>query len=336
MYWLRLLTACCNLLAACADGCWYTCAAACRSIAPRAVANDNDTAANLTFVNCAFVSNIYNTFECDSSMGWSCYFTGPPGAAGLSTVSNAVLKGRTIFRNNTWGAVYVASPVTVAFQGSLEVSGNTKNIGNPFGRRRLHRTADAAAAADVMPAVAAPQTAVPQDGAANGPTYGAGIFASGGARLTFAGVSTFTGNTGIGGCGIMLDNATAFFAPTKAVQFIGNSAPTTDGSGMALRAIRNSSVVFRGPVVMADNWARSGAGGAIFLDNSNLTFHDVATLRNNSIVMGPGMVGYWLERGCRCSCTLCMQHVEVFQQMNIGCAAAICLPTRDERRTTTW
>jgi hypothetical protein len=69
---------------------------ACRSIAPQAVANDDDTSANLTFINSAFVSNIYNTFECESSTDrWSCYYTGPPGAAGLSTVSNAVFKGRT-------------------------------------------------------------------------------------------------------------------------------------------------------------------------------------------------------------------------------------------------
>ncbi|WIA10718.1 hypothetical protein OEZ85_010892 [Tetradesmus obliquus] len=38
---------------------------------------------------------------------------------------------------------------------------------------------------------------------------------------------------------------------------------------------------------MADNWARSGAGGAVFLVGSNLTFQNTATLRNNSILVGP-------------------------------------------------
>ncbi|WIA10719.1 hypothetical protein OEZ85_010893 [Tetradesmus obliquus] len=156
-----------------------------------------------------------------------------------------------------------------------------------FGGRRLHGAA--AAAAKELPAdAAAPQAVAPQD-AANGPVYGAGILASAGARITFAGATTIRDNTGVGGCGLTLEGATAIFAGAAAVQFISNSAPGSDGFGMALRAVRNSSVVFRGPVLMADNWARSGAGGAVFLDKSNLTFHNIATLRNNSILMGPGM-----------------------------------------------
>jgi hypothetical protein len=260
-----------------------------RSIAPRAFANDDDTAASLTFINSAFVDNIYTTFECDTLMTWSCYFTGPAGAAGLSTVSNAVFRGKTVFRNNTWGSVYVASPITIAFQGSLQISSNTKNLGNAVRRRRLH------AAAGVALAGADPQSVMPQESFANGPVYGAGIFAAAGAHIFFSGITTCKDNQGIGGCCVTLDNATAIFAANKAVQMLGNSAPGTDGGGMALRATRNSSIVFRGPVVMADNWARSGAGGAVFLDNSSLTFHDVATLRNNSILLGPGMVSLVLN-----------------------------------------
>ncbi|WIA30760.1 hypothetical protein OEZ86_000821 [Tetradesmus obliquus] len=103
-------------------------------------------------------------------------------------------------------------------------------------------------------------------------------------------INTYRNNTGLGGCGISLDEATASFAATAPAQFIGNSAPT-GGIGMALR-VWGGSVVFRGPVLMADNWARSGAGGAVHLYfGSNLTFDNTAALRNNRILIGPRNFG---------------------------------------------
>jgi hypothetical protein len=196
-------------------------------------------------------------------------------------------------KNNYWGAVYVASPVTIAFQGGLEVSGNTKGIGNALGSGVLHPDPERPQedTAEALPANAAtPSLVVPQDGAANGPVYGAGLFASNGAHLSFFGVTTFSRNIGLCGCGITLDNATTSFAPNRAVNFVGNSAPDTDGCGPALRATCGSSVEFGGSVLMIDNWVLSGAGGAVFLDTSAVTFEGSATLRNNSIKFGPGWV----------------------------------------------
>jgi hypothetical protein len=139
--------------------------------------------------------------------------------------------------NNYWGAVYVASPVTIAFQGGLEVIGNTKGIGHAFGRGVLYPDRPQSRTAEVSPADAVTQSVVvPQDGAANGPMYGAGLCASGGAHLNFSGVTTFSRNIGLGGCGITLDNATASFAPNRAVKFVGNSAADSDGCGAALPA----------------------------------------------------------------------------------------------------
>jgi hypothetical protein len=103
----------------------------CRSIRPRAFADDDDTNANITFVNCAFADNVFDSWGCDSPTDYYlvCYFTGPAGAAGVTTASNVTFKGSTTFKNNSWGALYVASPVTVAFEGAVVVADNTKNIG---------------------------------------------------------------------------------------------------------------------------------------------------------------------------------------------------------------
>jgi hypothetical protein len=150
------------------------------------VANDNDTAANITFVNCAFNDNVYSTFGCDvlTSHAW-CYYMGPPGAAGLSTVSDVVFKGRTVFKNNTWGALYVSSPVNISFLGKVDVVDNSKRPGNwqPFKKRQGPPTA----AAGVGPL--SEGTVRPAD--VSGPVCGAGLYASGGAHLTFAGTATF-------------------------------------------------------------------------------------------------------------------------------------------------
>jgi hypothetical protein len=62
------------------------------------------------------------------------------------------------------------------------------------------------------------------------------------------------------------------------VQFIANSG----SYGPALSAY-NSSIIFNGPVIVADNIAREGAGGAFSLTISEVTFDAVATVRNNTL-----------------------------------------------------
>jgi hypothetical protein len=62
------------------------------------------------------------------------------------------------------------------------------------------------------------------------------------------------------------------------VQFSGNSG----NFGPALNG-DNSSIFFNGPVVLADNRAAWGAGGAIYLKSSNLTFNGTATIKNNTL-----------------------------------------------------
>jgi hypothetical protein len=130
----------------------------CRSNSPRAFANDGDSKANITFTNCAFLDNVYDTWNCDGGFfddNMICVFTGSPGAAGVTTVSNVTFKGSTVFKHNSWGALYVASPVTITFEGGVLVADNTKNIsyrGDTSG--------------DI-----------------NTPQYGAGLHASGGAHL---------------------------------------------------------------------------------------------------------------------------------------------------------
>lgn len=104
--------------------CWCTR----RSISPRAVANDNDTAASITFAHCAFVDNVHDTYLCWPQMGagWFCSLTGPQGAADVTTVSDVTFKGSTVFQNNSWGALFAAGPITVEFQGTLGVIGDSK------------------------------------------------------------------------------------------------------------------------------------------------------------------------------------------------------------------
>lgn len=138
----------------------------CRSNSPRAFANDNDTAASLTFSNSVFSDNVLDKHFCDGGHGvLYCVFTGPPGAAGVTTVSDVTFKGSTMFRNNSWGALYAAAPVNVVFQGTLGVVGNTKDLFNP--NDYLGIWGDSA------------------------PVYGAGFYASNGARLLFGGRSSF-------------------------------------------------------------------------------------------------------------------------------------------------
>jgi hypothetical protein len=71
---------------------------------------------------------MYDTYFCwpMHGAGWYCDYTGAPGAAGVTTVSDVAFKGSTVFKNNSWGALYVAAPVIVEFPGMLEVSSNRK------------------------------------------------------------------------------------------------------------------------------------------------------------------------------------------------------------------
>jgi hypothetical protein len=75
----------------------------CRGISPRAFANDDDTNANITFTNCAFNDNVYDTWGCleDFENYWWCYWAGPAGAAGVTTASKVTFKGFTTFNNNS-------------------------------------------------------------------------------------------------------------------------------------------------------------------------------------------------------------------------------------------
>jgi hypothetical protein len=136
---------------------------ACRSNSPRAFANDDDWTASITLANCAFVDNVYDTWGCENNRGWLCYFTGPPGAAGVTARSNITFKGSTVFRRNSWGALYVVSPVTVSFEGGLVVADNTKR-----------------------PAISRNEM-----GEYLASTDGAGVFASAAAHLQFFGAAVF-------------------------------------------------------------------------------------------------------------------------------------------------
>jgi hypothetical protein len=97
--------------------------------------------------------------------GWVCYFTGPPGAAGVTTASNVTFKGSTVFKRNDWGAVFVTSPITVLFEGDVIVADNTKQL-YEGGYQNTAPTADSAVV-QWTPASAG----------------GAGMYASGGAHL---------------------------------------------------------------------------------------------------------------------------------------------------------
>ncbi|WIA20178.1 hypothetical protein OEZ85_006026 [Tetradesmus obliquus] len=112
------------------------------------------------------------------------------------------------------------------------------------------------------------------------PVYGAGFYASNGARLLFGGRSSFKGNKGAGGCAIALKNASATFM--KPTQIVDNEViKYLDGSGAALNA-ETSSIVFNGPVTVARNNNTRGAGGACYLKHSNVTFNAAASVQNNS------------------------------------------------------
>jgi hypothetical protein len=99
------------------------------------------------------------------SRGWICYFTGPPGAAGVTTASDVIFKGSTVFKRNDWGALFVASPRIVSFEGDVIVADNTKQL----------------------------DTDEHQGSTLNGfaPAGGAGLYASDGAQLLFAGAAEF-------------------------------------------------------------------------------------------------------------------------------------------------
>jgi hypothetical protein len=136
---------------------------ACRSISPRAFANVDDTNANITFTNCAFTDNVFDSWGCEDIRGWFCWFGDSPGAAGVTTASNVTFKGSTSFKRNSWGALYVAAPVTVTFEGAVVVADNTKELG--YGTE--------------------------SDNGDYTSQFGGGLYASAGARLLFSGSATF-------------------------------------------------------------------------------------------------------------------------------------------------
>jgi hypothetical protein len=75
---------------------------------------------------------------------------------------------------------------------------------------------------------------------------------------------------------MLLYNATAAFAAGKSAQFLCNSA---SDYGPALDA-QSSSIVFNGPLTMAGNSAGT-AGGAMFLERSNVVCNAAANMTNN-------------------------------------------------------
>jgi K+-transporting ATPase A subunit len=76
-----------------------------------------------------------------------------------------------------------------------------------------------------------------------------------------------------------LTNAKATFASAaNPVQIIKN----TGSYGAGVNAV-NSSILFSGPTVLASNRAEFGAGGAMYLRLSDVTFGFTAALRNNSV-----------------------------------------------------
>jgi hypothetical protein len=77
-------------------------------------------------------------------------------------VSNVTFKGSTVFRRNSWGALYVASPVTVTFEGGVVVADNTKEVHEHGFWGEIQAS-----------------------------QYGAGLQASGGAQLVFLGSAEF-------------------------------------------------------------------------------------------------------------------------------------------------
>jgi predicted outer membrane repeat protein len=76
-----------------------------------------------------------------------------------------------------------------------------------------------------------------------------------------------------------LTNAKATFASAaKIVQFTAN----TGDYGAGVNAM-NSSIFFNGPALFTNNRANFGAGGAVYLRLSYVTFNATATLRNNRV-----------------------------------------------------
>lgn len=82
-------------------------------------------------------------------------------------MSDVIFKGSTLFTNNSWGALYIAAPVTVSFQGPLAVVNNTKHLFGVYDFERL----------EISNLIA--------------PVVGAGFYASNGARLLFGGRTMF-------------------------------------------------------------------------------------------------------------------------------------------------
>jgi hypothetical protein len=57
-----------------------------------------------------------------------CHIVIASGAADVTFVSNVTFKGLTVLRRNSWGALCVASPVTVTFEGGVVVADNTRDV----------------------------------------------------------------------------------------------------------------------------------------------------------------------------------------------------------------
>lgn len=103
-----------------------------------------------------------------------------------------------------------------------------------------------------------------------------------------------------------LKNATATFAVGKHVQFLENEVFLA-GSGAALNADA-SKITFNGPVTVARNSNIRGAGGAFYLQMTNVTFNAAAEIHDNRASGWNGVSSGWLLERCQgisCSNSTC-------------------------------
>lgn len=75
-----------------------------------------------------------------------------------------------------------------------------------------------------------------------------------------------------------LRGAKATFQSSRTVQFVANRG----SYGPAINSY-NASIAFNGPVLVTGNTALWGAGGALYLEFSDVTFNAAATVYNNTL-----------------------------------------------------
>lgn len=277
-----------------------------KRISPRAVANEDDDSASLTFTNTSWLENSYNLVACelvedrmleDIFYYWVCMWSvlkasGLRGAAGLTTASSATFEGTTTFSFNRWGAIWSAplpgKRLTLNFKGPLIMAHNSKSY-------REVQVAKLALPADPTD----PDVLSPEGQAF---TETSGLYAAGPTLLRLRRSGTFTNNT----------KGALYLSAKSSAQFLG--AVALDRSSDAYKAgmvLVNSSASFAGPLSCsfaapwpdantsdsaAERYGVVSHGGCISAAGSTVVFNEqVAFLRR------PGPGDFSSDVGLACS-----------------------------------